>query len=282
MIKKHTSSLKKRTRTLHHPQLLRLPHNSKGRDFIVGDLHGMRELFLQKLQEVGFDPTQDRVICTGDLVDRGPDSLGTLKLLQEPWFYSTLGNHERILLAYLKQSESKVMYGYAKIYSKWVMNLSEENKQILNEVIPCIHNMPLVIQVDHPTLPYYVVHASRAVRGKILPDLELEQITQSHPHKMISVLTWSRRIAFQAIHAWAFRKIQPTSNEILQTNTPWEDNVSLTYVGHTVVPALILHRSHLFIDRGGCFIKENKNNQKWDLKIIEHSCLCFNLDKDKN
>jgi hypothetical protein len=50
--------------------VLRLPANTRGRDFVVGDIHGTFYVLEQALAAVGFDPARDRVICVGDLIDR--------------------------------------------------------------------------------------------------------------------------------------------------------------------------------------------------------------------
>lgn len=75
-----------------------LPENRKGTDYFIGDLHGQRERLSQALAERQFDPTRDRVISVGDLIDRGPDSPGCIALLEEPWFHACLGNHEWLLI----------------------------------------------------------------------------------------------------------------------------------------------------------------------------------------
>ena len=75
-----------------------MPANGGGRDFVVGDLHGHRRLFEFELEHLGFDPACDRVFSVGDLVDRGPHALETLRLIEEPWFHAVLGNHELALL----------------------------------------------------------------------------------------------------------------------------------------------------------------------------------------
>src|SRR5690554_212625 len=78
-----------------------LPANHVGRDFIVADLHGCLGLFLTELDRVQFDSQTDRMFCVGDLGDRGPDSMGCLRLLREPWFYAVRGNHEQMLIDYV-------------------------------------------------------------------------------------------------------------------------------------------------------------------------------------
>lgn len=69
--------------------------NSLGRDFIVDDLHGCLDLLDIELDRVGFDPAVDRLFSVGDLIDRGPDSMGCLRLLNKPWFFAVRGNQAR-------------------------------------------------------------------------------------------------------------------------------------------------------------------------------------------
>ena len=71
--------------------------NELGRDFAIGDLHGSLPCFDRLLKGLEFDPTKDRMFSVGDLVDRGPDSLGCLRLLWNDWFHSTKSNHEQMM-----------------------------------------------------------------------------------------------------------------------------------------------------------------------------------------
>ena len=50
---------------------------------------------------VAFDPTQDRLLAVGDIVNRGPDSLATLRWTHSlgASFDMVLGNHDLHLLA---------------------------------------------------------------------------------------------------------------------------------------------------------------------------------------
>ena len=57
---------------------------------MVGDLHGHRSLLEAQLERLNFGPAHDRVMSVGDLVNRGPESLATLSLIEEPWFLRCL------------------------------------------------------------------------------------------------------------------------------------------------------------------------------------------------
>ena len=64
----------------------------------VGDVQGCREELEQLLEAVAFDPASDRIEPVGDLVNRGPDSLGVLRLLRSLRAGGVLGNHDVHLL----------------------------------------------------------------------------------------------------------------------------------------------------------------------------------------
>lgn len=69
--------------------------------YLVGDLQGCCDPFERLLQTVDFSPSRDHVYVLGDLVNRGPDSLGVLRRLRALDNAATclLGNHDLHLLA---------------------------------------------------------------------------------------------------------------------------------------------------------------------------------------
>lgn len=71
---------------------------SAGRRIFVGDIHGCREEFERLLEQVRFDPACDDLLLVGDIVNRGPDSLGTLRLVRALGGKTVLGNHDLHLL----------------------------------------------------------------------------------------------------------------------------------------------------------------------------------------
>ena len=82
------------------------PANTKGRDFVVGDLHGSLSILEHMLKELNFNEQTDRLFSVGDIVDRGPDSLGCLRLLRKPWFHAVMGNHEDMMLHAMSGEEA--------------------------------------------------------------------------------------------------------------------------------------------------------------------------------
>ncbi|MDE4454104.1 symmetrical bis(5'-nucleosyl)-tetraphosphatase [Psychrobacter sp. DAB_AL62B] len=71
--------------------------------YVIGDLQGCYAAYLQLLEILDFDPTQDKLWFAGDLVARGEDSLNTLRhvksLCEQGAAATVLGNHDINLLA---------------------------------------------------------------------------------------------------------------------------------------------------------------------------------------
>src|SRR5688500_7820193 len=67
------------------------------RTIMGGDVHGWRIELEALLDRVGFT-SGDRLVFVGDLVARGPDSLGVLDIVRQPGAIVVRGNHEQKLL----------------------------------------------------------------------------------------------------------------------------------------------------------------------------------------
>ena len=222
--------------------------NTTGRDFVVGDLHGCLDLLQVELERCRFDHHRDRLFSVGDLIDRGPDSLGCLRLLREPWFYAVVGNHEDMLLSHflLRDSDYHHPKDLLRNGGDWVMSLgADEEGELLNDLLPRVLAMPYVITVLGGPSTFHVAHAEL-----MLTD---EDICDNRLSSMAAAITWERRL-IREVNAQAQCEKETPAGTLITSHQPWEPDLSLTFVGHTPLSALVMHRSHLFID-GGAFLR---------------------------
>ena len=251
------------------PTVIHHAVNTRGRDFIVGDLHGCRSMLDALLRHVGFDTATDRLFSVGDLVDRGPDSEGCLELLEHSWFHAVLGNHDAMLLAWIlgkTRDPRQQMYEYAFTHNKgwkWTKTFVRGTK-----FLPLLESLPLVrvIGKDAGPMRFHVAHAelrtSNLWRG--FNDLELD-LTDTDGNG-----TWDEEHfipGFDGDGTWRdhvlwgrslISEIQRCTRENVPLPREQHPNLSTTYVGHTIMPPVfgqnqnmpLRIQSHVFLDRG--------------------------------
>ena len=141
--------------------------------YAIGDIQGCLDELLQLLQKIGFDPAIDRVWFTGDLVNRGPKSLETLRFVKGLGESATtvLGNHDLHLLAAWKHKQK---------HFKSNDSLSAIFKaDDCDELLEWLRRQPLM-HYD-PQLDYAMVHAG------LPPQWSIEQAL-GHAAEVESVL----------------------------------------------------------------------------------------------
>lgn len=247
--------------------VLSLAENKSGRDFILGDLHGNFDPLVRMLKEVGFNPLKDRVLCTGDLCDRGPKSKECTNLLKEPWFYTTKGNHdlalEQILKAYFNpEDKGAITRGAGAALSepmpRWVQKALETGKtEDLKKTLEHLESLPIILSVGEGRARFHVVHGSlsptSAPSPRILSDIEIDGLADNRlaltdPENLIR----DRRVA------------EIDRSDTISRKMIGARETSLTYCGHTPIanPRAGLHTC---IDTGA-----GHKNPDAGLTLVEH------------
>lgn len=137
------------------PMVKRLPLNELGRDFVVGDLHGAYESLDRAMCAAQFDPTVDRLLSVGDLIDRGADSARALEYLRQPYFHFICGNHDYAFLR-MKPQDVALMARINFNQLGWAAGLSQ---RAIGELQVAMSACSLVMEVETRTGVLGLVHA---------------------------------------------------------------------------------------------------------------------------
>lgn len=215
---------------------------------MVGDLHGHRGLLEQALERQAFDPRLDRVLSVGDLVDRGPDSLSTLALIEEPWFHAVLGNHELMLLNFLGYYGSRLhsRKAYASGSGAWAADAISRNPKLLGRLADRVAAMPLALHVDGE-VPFNVMHGDLDPIGSRQAVLLDEKSLCAH---RADAATSSRAKIGCALKR-DLLGLSFGSHPVQISEAPLGE-LPITYVGHTPHPHILVHDSYVYVDQGVC------------------------------
>lgn len=121
--------------------------------YAIGDIQGCYAALEKLLTEINFHPANDVLWLTGDLVNRGPQSLEVLRLMKSlgSKHKIVLGNHDLHLLA--------VAYGVKEKHPSDTLDaiLSAPDK---NELIDWLRHLPLIHHDEE--IDFVLVHAGLA------------------------------------------------------------------------------------------------------------------------
>ncbi|MHB8919430.1 MAG: metallophosphoesterase [Halothiobacillus sp.] len=217
------------------PAVLRLPANTKGRDFFVGDLHGMYLMLEERLEMLFFDPEVDRLVSVGDLIDRGPDNIMALDYLDKPWFFAVLGNHDHMMLdAETDDFARNIWMGYNG--GEWARFA---DVRLLRSLRVKLEALPYVIEIEQPNGNggvVGIVHAEVPIglgwQG-FTERLEAERAGRL-PQVAIRSATWGRERFWE------------------KTDLPEIEGVDYVISGHTTVNDVRRSGNTFYIDTGAC------------------------------
>ena len=129
------------------------------RTLIVGDVHGCREELEDLLEQSGWEE-DDQLVSVGDLVAKGPDSLGVVRLLRKLGARAVRGNHDQHCLKWWDARLAGDEPPKLKPAHQEVADALEE------EDWRWLAGLPLWIELEE--------HDALVVHAGLLPDLPLE------------------------------------------------------------------------------------------------------------
>lgn len=156
----------------------------QGRLIIIGDVHGMFNELQSLLRKTQYCRSNgDRIIFTGDLVNKGPDSAGVVQCAMDLNASSVRGNHEDKVLRVWAEAQEARLHAEAqgidgrKALKKFEAGLSKKKRAALDvarslssEQQYWIASLPVAIDLGHlPGMGHCIV-----VHGGLVPGLALE------------------------------------------------------------------------------------------------------------
>lgn len=207
----------------------RFARNAAGRDFVVGDIHGMFPALRQLLARVAFDEECDRLFSVGDLIDRGPRSREALGWLAKPWFHAVRGNHEQFLLDSDDRSTGELWIHYNG--GDWWLECGPVEREAFREACAAL---PIAIEIDATRGKVGIVHAD-APRSNSWPDF-LSRL-ESGDARAVEHALWSRE-----------RVSAGRSGPVT--------GVDLVLCGHTPTTRIVEAANVRFIDTGAVYHRQ--------------------------
>ena len=202
--------------------------NRLGRDFVVGDIHGMFPHLRVLLAEAGFSADRDRLFSVGDLIDRGPESAQALEWLGRPWFHACRGNHEQFAIDSLDHEELDLWVNCNG--GQWWLALAAVEQERFRRVF---RRMPLALEIETRTGMVGVIHAD-------VPPLvgwdEFMARLRSGSSEAVLYAIWSRR-----------RVGEPGAGMPIR-------GVDRVYCGHTPTRGTLQRGNFHYIDTGAVYV----------------------------
>lgn len=171
--------------------VLRYAANTRGRDLVVGDVHGCFTKLREDLAVIGFDRTRDRLFSLGDLTDRGPESDQVLEWLGQPWFIAIAGNHEAMAIEYFDGTLDAGML--VQNGGGWFVGMTPAEKL---PYVDAFRALPIALELETPAGLLGLVHADcpAPAWSQFLARLHMGGLVQ---RAAIDAAQWSRgRIDF--------------------------------------------------------------------------------------
>lgn len=263
--------------------------------YIIGDLHGDRDGFQQKLKEYGVKE-EDHVIMAGDIADRGPKIVPLFfDFLNKPNYHMVLGNHEQFLLDYRDRANFINWTTENNGGDKTLDQMGLEGIKFFAEQIA--KKVPLIMEVHHRGKIFGIVHAGIPLFYDVKPVNDWQDIIKKAKKDPLYAeqLMWDRyvigAVAKQMYNTVDDQRALGRNNfridllnnpevfytvkeEDLDCTIPHIEGVDYIIHGHTGVYAPVAYKNMLWIDTKfatGYFTLLNFNNEhnKWNAYFVD-------------
>lgn len=144
--------------------------------YAIGDIQGCFEPLQRLLEKLRFDPADDQLWFAGDLVNRGPDSLATLRFVKSlgDSAVTVLGNHDIHLLA--------LYYGLRPMGKDPTLTQVIDAADV-NELIEWLQQQPILHVLSEFALVHAGIHPQWSIDEATMLAGEIETKLQSVRHK---------------------------------------------------------------------------------------------------
>ncbi|WP_444902548.1 metallophosphoesterase [Microbulbifer sp. SSSA007] len=248
----------------------KIDRNSKGRDFLVGDVHGYLSQLKVQLSGLSFDPNVDRLFFLGDIVDRGPESAALVEMVDQRTYISILGNHEAMTIAGFENPTS--IQVHLSNGGAWFYKLSPLKQKTIVEKL---RSWPWALEVNGGDIRVGLVHADVPNSSWLVIEMLLNDISDAWSkgaslaepkiEAAAQLLFWRRSLAtrlyqevlelgtnkrtvsqYKIDFLRQLRKLENIDSKLIR---PFEiTGIDYVYMGHSYVPILTTVGNCYFLD----------------------------------
>ena len=212
--------------------------------YIIGDVHGCYDQFVCLLNKIDYNSQKDKIVLTGDLVNRGPESLAVLNYcMGDKNITSVLGNHDLYLLYLINFNQSKgdlkkiIEAENSELIFNWLITrplliqISDQsglNKFIVSHAgIPEIWSIEKALGLANEVSMALANNASEILQGMWgdKPNTWDESLVGNDRYR--AIINYLTRMRFLDINAGL--DLENTSNEATAGYKPWFDYESKLY-----------------------------------------------------
>ena len=223
------------------PQVHAVLAAPKERVILIGDVHGCLDELNDLLDACAFDAATDTVILVGDLVNKGPKSVGVVAAARERGFYAVRGNHDdSCLFAREKRDADRTRGDTPAADDKYSYTDSFSAEDLLY-----LRNLPYTLSL--PSHKAIVVHAG------LVPGVPLDKqdLAGMYTQRNLVPCGTSCGDDLAGMYTWSdgTKKGVPWAGE-------WPSDQPHVFFGHDAKRGLQQHTHATGLDTGCCYGKK--------------------------